>query len=486
MTVAQSADAVPAPGGAAIKLTLRQALEVALDHSRTLGRAGLQREIERFDLRVAEDEFRPNLDILSTARLNPVRTDGARTTTEAASVSAALSQRVPTGARVALVWDNRATDVSTQTHPHYQSGLALTVEQPLLRGAGPDVALAGLRIARLIARDGEAAFRRTVINTLTNVILAYRSLAFAQASLEISDRALERAREQLRINRALVSSGILPPVEIVQTEADIANQELNVLAARSALESARFALVRLLDIERALPLEATERFDSPPFELDLATCLELAYRHRPDYQQVLRARDIAQQTVVLARSNDRWSLGLSSSYRLTGAAPSYATALDRSLSRENDDWLVGITLQVPIGDLSRRQAHVRARLRLRQVDLDVDELTENVQIEVRDSLRRIELARERVRVAAVARELAERKLEIEKGKLQTGRTTNFAVVTFQNDLVRARLGELAAQADYLNGLTVLDQVLGITLMQWGVSVIDLDADGPARAFLAAR
>jgi outer membrane protein TolC len=68
--------------------------------------------------------------------------------------------------------------------------------------------------------------------------------------------------------------------------------------------------------------------------------------------------------------------------------------------------------------------------------------------------------------------LSEKKVEIETEKLKAGRSTNFQLVSFQNDLVNAQNGELAAITTYLNALTSLDRTLGITLDKWGVSLTE--------------
>ncbi|MBL9188601.1 MAG: TolC family protein [Opitutaceae bacterium] len=482
LTAGAQEPAPPPASPAPTSLTLRQAIELALFHNRTLAKAGLDREVQRYDLKVAQDEFVPDLTLTSAVRHNPVTTPATELTTRTGSASAVVSQRLPTGARVALAWDNTAIDRSAATNKVYDSSVFLQLDQPLLRGGGFTANLANLRIARLAEQSNVLEFKRGVINTVTSVVLAYRALLQAQRSVEVTETSLTRAREQLRVNRALVSSGIIPPVEIIQTEADIATREFNVLTAQSARDAARFTLVRLLDTARDADFVATDTIDTPQFALDLETCRRLAFDHRPDYRQALQGKAISDLSTDSARNNKLWSLNLSSRYRLAGTAPRYNESLDRTWQRSNEDWNVGLALSVPFGDLTRQQTYLRARSRAQKAALDVAEITDNIEIEVRDALRSIELSLKRAQVAAVARELAERKLEIERGRLQAGRTTNFAIITFQNDLVSARLNEIGAQISYLNALTLLEQTLGTTLSAWGIRIEDLDQPGaPARA-----
>ncbi|MET0263818.1 MAG: TolC family protein, partial [Rariglobus sp.] len=336
--------AVLSPPTSYRSLSLRQAIELALINNRTLEKAGLDRGVQRFDLKVAEDEFVPNLDLVTSVQHNPITIAGSRTETDTGIITPVVSQRIPTGARFGVAWDNLATDNSAQPDTVYGSNVFLEFEQPLLRGAGFRANLAGLRIARLSEKSNLQEFRRLVINTITNVVFAYRSLQQAQRQVEVSESAVARAREQLRINRALVSSGIIPPVEIIQTEADIANQEFDLLTAQSVRDSSRLALVRLLDVERDSYFVAVEQITLPEFIPNLERCRRLAFENRPDYRQILTGKAISDLAVDVAKNNQLWSLNLNSRYRIAGDDIRYSEAVDRSFSRYNEDWAVGLTL----------------------------------------------------------------------------------------------------------------------------------------------
>ena len=74
--------------------------------------------------------------------------------------------------------------------------------------------------------------------------------------------------------------------------------------------------------------------------------------------------------------------------------------------------------------------------------------------------------------------LSERKLEIERIKLNSRLSTNFRLVRFEDDLVRSQNNEIGAVIGYLNALTELDRTPGTTLDTWRID-IDLPVDGGA-------
>ena len=97
---------------------------------------------------------------------------------------------------------------------------------------------------------------------------------------------------------------------------------------------------------------------------------------------------------------------------------------------------------------------------------------EDIEIEIQDALRSAEMKHRQIKLAVLSRSLSEKKVEIETEKLKAGRSTNFQLVSYQNDLKNAQKSELDAITDYLNALTDLDSALGITLDRLGVALVE--------------
>lgn len=82
----------PGASPSAIHLTMRDAIVVALRHNRILANARLGRSVERFALRIAEDEFRPQVGVNAFADR-----DAWDVVDETAGVGASIRLKVPTG-----------------------------------------------------------------------------------------------------------------------------------------------------------------------------------------------------------------------------------------------------------------------------------------------------------------------------------------------------------------------------------------------------
>ncbi|WP_163277871.1 TolC family protein, partial [Klebsiella aerogenes] len=78
---------------------------------------------------------------------------------------------------------------------------------------------------------------------------AYRELLRAQEQARIAREALARTRKLLEVNRAMIAAGRMAEFDSVQTEADVATQELNVEESTNQVDSARLALLQLLALD---------------------------------------------------------------------------------------------------------------------------------------------------------------------------------------------------------------------------------------------
>jgi outer membrane protein TolC len=125
-------------------------------------------------------------------------------------------------------------------------------------------------------------------------------------------------------------------------------------------------------------------------------------------------------------------------------------------------------LTVPLHDLTLDQAVVNARIAAEQAQVRMEEARHQVGVEVQDGVRNVLVSLKQVELAQRVRELSEKQLAVEREKLQGGRSSNFQLITLQNNLAAAQVRELEATIAYLNAQTLLDQILGTTLETWHI------------------
>lgn len=453
------------PAIAAETLTLADCIQLALKENRTIKNAYLERVSQKYALRMAEDTFVPTLSLTTEPKLSGTAGNlgaasgaaaGATTTTTSSSLT--VIEKIPTGATLTLsgTFDTSQRNVTGK-------GWKVTLEQPLLKNAGLDVNLEPVRAAREAELGNILSLKSTLITTLTGVITAYRSYAKAIQSLENNRQSLQRSKDLLATNRELIAAGRMAAIEIIQSEADLARQEYDLLAAENSLDATRLALTKAIDVDKNRRIRPVQETTIPPLPYTLEQALQLAFENRPDYQQLLLDYARTKRAVTIAKRNTLWDLSLTGNY-------------SNDYLSSNGSWYTGMQLTIPLDNLYRssadRQAYLVADINRKKFENDLGKRREEIEIEIQDALRSAEMSHRQIKLATLSRTLSEKKVEIETEKLKAGRSTNFQLVSFQNDLKLAQKNELDAITGYLNALTTLDQTLGITLDRLGIALVD--------------
>ena len=157
---------------------------------------------------------------------------------------------------------------------------------------------------------------------------------------------------------------------------------------------------------------------------------------------------------------------------MVGSTDPVLTDVLPGLEFTDPSWRIALRLSIPIGDLTREQGEIAARVLLDQVELATADLHDSIELAVRDGVRNVDSQWRQLEQAQRSRELERRKLDVELQKLNLGLSSNFQVVTFENDLANSANNELSATINYLNALTQLDQTLGTALETWQVELTE--------------
>ena len=471
------------PGGAAaggLDLSLKEGILLALKNNRRLVNARLDREVQQFSLRVSENRFLPHFTV--GPYLERSHTDPGSDVTRG-GVSTAVTLLIPSGGELGVRWSGGGSGGDVPSSERYSNELRFTFRQPLLRGAGIGVNRAPVDIARLTEEINVLALKQTIIDVVSSVIGRYLAHMLAERRVDIRVESLQRARDLLAVNEELVRTGRMARRDIVQTEADIARRELELIAARNGLDAARLALTDILDIDGGTRIRLTDTLtgvlDLEPTSAEVADSVETALRNRPDYLRALLGIRSAETRVKVAGNERLWDLSASVSANSVHADEDALAAARRF---RTSDYSVMLDLTIPLGSAAADPAereYAKAVIDLRKARNDLADLRQRIDIEVSNAVREVELSGRQVELAHTVRELSRQKAEIEREKLRLGLSSNFRLVEFEDDLVAAENTGLEAAISYLGALASLDRVLGTTLENWDIEIVDLER-GTAR------
>jgi outer membrane protein len=351
------------------------------------------------------------------------------------------------------------TQLTLTVNPLSAQKLELSIAQPLLRGAGRVVNEASVKNARFTEKQNVLTLKQSVIDKLTETIAAYRTLIKTQEAVRIQTLALNSKQKQLGFTKILVEAGRKAKVELVETQKSLADTEQSLGDARNSFAQANSDLLKLIESDQFLnitipqpDINALDNTVLPKIVRSPEDLINLAYQKRLDYQQAKIAIDTEKLSQRIARNNQLWNLDLQGNTSLGESSQASAS----------------LVLKKTFGDRSIKTEVLRRRIGVLKNENRLAQLTDNIRREVNDRLRDINSSLMQVKTAQQAREFAEQQLKIsqERFKRRGGQTTLFEIIQKQDDLVTAQNNELNTKIDYLNAITNLEKVVGLTLDTW--------------------
>ncbi len=497
-------------------LSLDEALSRALAHNYGIviereASAGAEHAVRReegaYDFQLAssagfEKRTDPVNSLLSGAPAGAVAPD-----LQTFDLDASLTRLLRSGGSVSLLASGgraRTNGTFTLLSPAYATSLGIELRQPLLRDRAIDPVRRRIRVARSERSRSLASLKRTISDTLAAVDTAYWSLTAVQREIEVRQAAVQLAGQQLDETRARIAAGTLPANEEAQPRAELERRKGDLLAAQEQAARAENALKALMLDAGTDPLWSSRLVPSDRAEVeaapvDVSAALAVADATRPEIDEAKAG--LASRTIELraARDERKPRLDLYASYAGRGLAgrlspdalPVFGQplvvpsdldgGLGRSFGTLTDglypDVRVGLQLAVPIGNRAARANAAIAEVEERRAAASLAQVRQAVRVEVLNAAAAVETTAERVGAARAAREAAEIQFRSEQERFGVGMSTNFLVLTRQNDLSRARLDEIQALSDRRRALTELQRASGRLLEERHVVVEDAPASG---------
>ncbi|MBI5386416.1 MAG: TolC family protein [Verrucomicrobia bacterium] len=464
-------------------LSLLDSIQIALAHNLDVKIARCEPEIAARQVHIASAAYEPALSFSGSHRfstspggLDEYQRPYVGTTTERDSYQAGLAGSLPLGTSINLGSSLSGESGTTPSGP-FENGsgsASVSVRQPLLKNFWIDRARLDIRISKNQLKMSELEFRAQIMRIVTSVELAYYDLILAQENIRVREQALDLAKQQVIDNQKRVNVGRMAPQDRKQAESQVANSQVNLLAAQGSLVAAEYRLKKLLSDDftawENVRIEPTESLAAPAQAWSVQESLERGLTQRPDF---LKAKiDLESQGITLKYLRNQLypQLDLVGSYGRLGEGLGYRDAL--AGVRSGDTWFysVGATLTIPLGNRTPRENYRIGKVRRDQDLLGLKKLEQDIIVEIGNAVEQAQITFARVETARQARQLAEEALAAEQKKLESGQSTTFFVLSLQQNLTGARSAELGALVEYNRALANLALSEATTLQRHNLNL----------------
>ncbi len=381
---------------------------------------------------------------------------GTHNQTDSAGVS--LTDKFPFGPSLSLGYSFDNTNYSGLSlassipgasfqSSYYQVSPVISLSVPLFKDFGGSQTAAGVKMVQyqLESAAKNSAFQRE--QALFNAKVAYWKLALARESVLIRQDSLDRSQKIWEWTKRRVARNLADPPDALQAEASVRLAELELQTAQENEKSARLSFNRfrntmgetvpeqLETLGDSLSHSAMNIPESFPDRLDLKAVQDMANQQKATYDQ--------------AYQNIYPDITASASWRGNGLGPTYPYANEVAFGTDHPTWTLGAQFNLSLDVFTAQRTadgykknYESAVLSMKDKQVEVDQEWKDLQNHLVDVEKRLAMSTQ-------IEDIQRNKAEQERKRLEFGRTTEFQLLSFENDYNTARLTRLGIVVEKL-------------------------------------
>lgn len=404
---------------------------------------------------------------------------------------------------------NTSNNLNQNFVPSYNSSIQAQVTQPLLRGFGLALNRQGIYIAKNNVRAFDYTFQQQINTTVNQVIQAYWNLVSGTQSVGVARQALELSQQLMDQNKTQVEIGTMAPIDLRQTEQQVAQNEQNLVRAEGTVLTQEVTLKNLLSrngIESAtlsaVHIIPTSRAEVPAIEpvQPLQDLIEGAIRNRPELAAArinientdlqlkgLRNQMLPQFNLTGNVSNQGVGGILNPNPNIVGDREvprnvpgeyigGYSNILRQMWLVPTINYTVGFNVSIPLRNRTQQYAMATQELQKRTQQLQLQQQVNQIRADVQSAQIAIQNARAQFAAAEKALAAQEAVVNATQRKFQLGTSTLFEVTQQLNTLATSRQNRVTAEIAYATAKLQMDVATGGLMEKYNI-VFDEAKDG---------
>jgi len=459
-------------------LSYDEAVQIALHRSYTVKSYQEEKNAMQFYFNFYKAMFKPRMDLSVFApswKENVIRVqrpDGLPVYNSFGTMQFGadftFTYMLPTGGNFALhslmYRDSQVTTLPLQNYSVLRTtqaytSLSLSFTQPVFTR---NTLKENLIEAKYELERSTCVFTRQQMNIIYNVTAAYYNIYRLTRNVEIAQERLKNSEESLRIAQLKAKTGRIPIGDVLISRVDVATNKGNLSEAIASLQRSKDDFKQLIGLRLDDDFQILTDLKYDTFEVDEEKAIAEALKHRMELKEA--ELNYSLQEIRLDRAKRVRGLNgvISAYYDITGVSTigagttrelfesSFNNFTDRPPNRG-----VTFTLSYPIFDWGRGSSRVRQeKANLNRRQLDVDNMKVTIIKQVRDIIRSLREAKNRLNILQQNQKVSERSYKISRIRFENGDLSSQDLSREQERLAQSRLDYLDAFITYQ--LTIAD------------------------------
>ncbi|MEN8190266.1 MAG: TolC family protein, partial [Thermodesulfobacteriota bacterium] len=405
--------------GDVIRLSLLEAIEMALAKNRNLQSSAFSVKSQEVSLGAVESDFDIKISPMGEAGVSSSRGQDSSW-----SVGGEVSKRFTTGIKVGL------SPSLGRGEEDFNAGLNLKVEVPLMRGWGEEKSLDPVYSSRYGVSEARYSYQLSQVNLVLETVQAVYDLAGSREEARIIGEQLVPLKEQLLVTEVKERAGVADRMDLYRSQLQIKGVQGNLSTVREQVKNGEDRLKRIL----ALPMEKKLLIEVPidyeEVEIDLDLFISTAFENRIEIRRKKEALAEQKRKNRLAEHNLQPDLRLKAGYDRLG----YSDTFGDSFRFNEELWTVRLSSSTDLARSSEHAAYEQSRLAVRQEELSLEGLREQIVQEIRSRINGLQKAGEQIRINEGRVIDSTGKLRLADVKFRFGEANNFDLTQARSEL----------------------------------------------------
>lgn len=413
--------------GAVLKLTLDDALSIALSDNPTIKVAEQQIEVKKISKDEAWQSLLPSADFSGTVQY---------------TVLAAVMKL--NGMEFKMGQDNTST-----WNGQFQVSLPLFA---------PTV-YATMNLTKTDLDNAVEQSRSSKLDLVNQVTKAYYQVILAQDSYDVLCRSYEQAEKNFNVVNSLYELGGTSEYDKISAEVQLRSLNPTVIQARNAVNMAKLQLMVLMGIDPETEIVVEGSLEDYEDQLygEALKAGDYSLDNNTNMRQLKMSETMLNQTLKVQKMNFLPTLALAGTYSLQ-------SLYNDNWKVYNYDWAksssIVLSLSVPIFRMGNFTKLRSTKLQISQLNENIDYTRRQLDMQVRSYIDNMKANADQVASNHEAIEQAEKGREIASKRYEIGKGTILELNNSEVQLTQARLTYSQSIYNYLAAKADLDKVLG--------------------------
>lgn len=469
-----SSAAVGHGAGLPVKMDLsrKEAVERAIRNNLDVRNEALNTFMSETDAARSRSLYNPMLSATASRSMAfiPGESFGSTSTVGSLGISQNLPQGGTLSASTQSGYTNADSALTGLPSDTWQSSVAITISQPLLKNSGRRATELAITLADSGQRDSLERFRLFVSDTILAVVTSYNHLYSLRKGMEAKTTAMGSAKALLAEIKARPKPGPKQKLDIANLEFAISQRQKELVAAERSIRDQEAGLRYLIGMEGKVHLIPTDppAKDEPPETEEQA--VRSALKSRPDLEQLRTALRMSKLQEEVARHQTLPDLSVTASGGLSGTGSQVGESYRQIGQGKGKFWSAGLQFSVPLGNTAAKNDYRKSSIRTEQAQNQITSLEWKIKNDVEADMGALMSARLNLHSAEQSLKYAEQRREEYQKHAKAGESPVQDVVNADNDLTAAQNANLDATETFSLAVVKLWRDTGLLLDHQGVRV----------------